>query len=116
MTSPCSGDRRTREWRSCSFAARLRDSPSYPPAPSRNLVHSESNQEALRWLSLRGETEVGDVMNNPNQQNPGQQQGGQDKPGQQQGGGGQQKPGQQQQEPGKGGQGGQRQGGQEQNR
>src|SRR6516225_8699388 len=93
--------------RSFSSAARLRDSPSYPPAPSRNLVRSESNQEALRWLSLRGGTEVGDVMNNPNQQNPGQQQGGQDKPGQQQ------------QEPGKGGQGGQggqRQGGQEQNR
>jgi hypothetical protein len=80
---------------------------------SGNLARSESNQEALRWLSLRGGAEIGDVMNNPNQQNPGQQQGGQDKPGQQQGGGGQQKPGQQQQEPGKGGQGGQRQGGQE---
>src|SRR5262245_31235723 len=84
---------------------------------TRNLVQGESNQEALRWLSSRGGTEVGEVMNNPNQQNPGQQQGGQDKPGQQQGGGGQQKPGQQQQEPGKGGQqggqGGQRQGSQE---
>ena len=111
MTSPCFGD--SRVLLGFSFAVRLRDSPSYPPALSRNLVRSESNQEALRWLSSR-------VMNHPNQQNPGQQQGGQDKPGQQQGGGGQQKPGQQQQEPGKGGQqggqGGQRQGGQEQNR
>jgi hypothetical protein len=124
MTSPCFGDSRAKEWRSSSarfsFAARLRDRPSDSLALSRNLVWSESNQEALRWLSSRGGTEVGEVMNNPNQQNPGQQQGGQDKPGQQQGGGGQQKPGQQQQEPGKGGQqggqGGQRQGGQEQNR
>src|ERR1700730_16760869 len=123
MTSPCFGDPRARSGAAVelgfSSAARLRDSPSYPPAPSRNLDRSESNQEALRWFSSRGGTEVGDVMNNPNQQNPGQQQGGQDKPRQQQGGGGQQKPGQQQQEPGKGGQGGQggqRQGGQEQNR
>ena len=64
----------------------------------RNLVQSESNQEALRRLSSRGGTEVGEIMNNPNQQNPGQQQ-------QEPGKGGQQ-----------GGQGGQRQGGQEQNR
>src|SRR5947209_19093443 len=105
MTSPCFGDRRTREWRSCSFAARLRDSPSYPPAPSRNLARSESNQAALGWLSLRGETEVGDVMNNPNQQNSVQQHGGQDKPRHQQVGGGQRNPGNQQQEPGKGAQG-----------
>src|SRR6516164_11056847 len=124
MTSPCSVTAAPRSGAAVllgfSFAARLRDRPSDSLALSRNLVWSESNQEALRWLSSRGGTEVGEVMNNPNQQNPGQQQGGQDKPGQQQGGGGQQKPGQQQQEPGKGGQqggqGGQRQGGQEQNR
>jgi hypothetical protein len=125
MTSPCFGDSRAKEWRGgsarfffCSTTA------AFPVGSasslSRNLVQSESNQEALRWLSSQGGTEVGEVMSNPNEQNPGQQQGGQDKPGQQQGGGGQQKPGQQQQEPGKGGQqggqGGQRQGGQEQNR
>src|SRR6516225_3069566 len=114
MTSPCSVTAAPRSGAAVllgfSFAARLRDRPSDSLALSRNLVWSESNQEALRWLSSRGGTEVGEVMNNPNQQNPGQQQGGH----------GQQKPGQQQQEPGKGGQqggqGGQRQGGQEQNR
>src|SRR2546425_655927 len=104
MTSPRFGDSRARSAKRFRSVFLLQhDSPSCPPAPSRNLVRSESNQEALRWLSSRGGTEVGEVMNNPNQQNPGQQQGGQDKPGQQQGGG-QQKPGQQQQEPGKGGQ------------
>src|SRR6516225_1955239 len=52
MTSPCFGD--SRVLLGFSFAVRLRDSPSYPPALSRNLVRSESNQEALRWLSSRG--------------------------------------------------------------
>src|SRR5215471_3052017 len=37
-----------------SSAARLRHSPSYPPVLSRNLVRSESNLEALRWLSSTG--------------------------------------------------------------
>jgi hypothetical protein len=91
--------------------------------PARKKFNSEREQLTRRYddchCGEKPKTEIGEVMNNPNQQNPGQQQGGQDKPGQQQGGG-QQKPGQQQQEPGKGGQqggqGGQRQGGEEKNR
>src|SRR6516162_7012040 len=58
MTFPRFGDSRAKSGAAVplgfSSAARLRHSPSYPPVLSRNLVRSESNQEALRWLSSTG--------------------------------------------------------------
>src|ERR1700745_3345521 len=58
MTSPRFGGSRARSGaavpRGFSSAARLRDSPSYPPAPSRNLVLSEfsSEREQLRGVTM----------------------------------------------------------------
>src|SRR5215813_1997779 len=57
MTLPRFGDSRAKSGAAVplgfSSAARLRHSPSYPPVLSRNLVRSESNQEALRNRSRR---------------------------------------------------------------